>query len=115
MRIYTLSTESRSVFKDRWFLPSLNALPDKFELIVSSDSRQQDAPAYGTSEFNQVMETKTDLVVDAIRQCWGQVFMYSDIDVQFLQSFREKFLNFWQTMIWRFSATHLKGIFAQAS
>lgn len=90
MRIYTLSTQSRSVFKDRWFLPSLNALPDKFELIVTSDSRRQDAPAYGTSEFNRVMETKTDLLVDAIRQCWGQVFLYSDIDVQFLQSFQAR-------------------------
>lgn len=88
MRIYTLSTDSRSVFKDRWFVPSLNALPDKFELIVSSNSRHKDAPAYGTSEFNRVMETKTDLVVDALRQCWGQVFIYSDIDVQFLQSFQ---------------------------
>ncbi len=58
--------------------------------MVSSNSRHKDAPAYGTSEFNRVMETKTDLVVDAIRQCWGQVFLYSDIDVQFLQSFQAR-------------------------
>ncbi len=90
VRIYTLSTQSRSVFKDQWFVPSLASLPDKFELIVSSDSRQKDALAYGSSEFNRVMETKTDLLVDAIRQCWRDFFIYSDVDVQFFQAFHSK-------------------------
>ena len=36
------------------------------------------------------MEAKVDLLVDAIRDNWGTIFVYSDIDVQFFQPFENK-------------------------
>jgi hypothetical protein len=89
VRIYTLCTSSHSVFRDEWFLPTVSALQDKFELMVTADSSLPDGAIYGTKDFNRLMKTKVDLLVDAIRDCWGQVFIYSDSDVQFFRPILE--------------------------
>lgn len=37
----------------------------------------------GTRAFNQTMIAKVRLMIDAIHENWGQVFIYSDVDIQF--------------------------------
>lgn len=82
MRLYTFYTPSHQRLKDEWFFPSLK---DDYEVIV--DFYPQECP---TAHFNdpgwmKTMTRKIDLIIRAIRENPGRIFIHSDIDVQFLR------------------------------
>ncbi len=81
-RLYTLATPSHQSLHDDWFRPSLQ---DDYILEVRSLEQigANKDHVCGTQAFNQTMVAKVRLMLDAIRENWGGVFVYSDVDIQF--------------------------------
>ena len=91
MKLYSIYTESHSVLLNEWFLPSLK---DNYELVLkkypqAGDPKQQ----YGTAEFRKTICFKVDLIIEAIKDNWGGIFIYSDVDIQFFQPFENIILK----------------------
>jgi hypothetical protein len=84
MQIYAITSDSHNLLKSNWFLPSIrDEFPVEFEEVVQIGNG-----IIGTTEFNRVMLKKVDLILRAIEEQWGNWFIYSDVDVQFLRPFR---------------------------
>lgn len=92
VKVYTICTPSHlGLFRD-WFLPSITRYDDITAIIKYC---HQDCP---TGEFmqtgwNATMLKKVDLIIEAIEENWGEVFIYSDVDIQFFGSIKDLILQ----------------------
>ncbi len=87
MRLYAAYTPSHAVLKDKWFLPSIQ---DDFDLII--EFHKQTCPS---ADFMAVGWTKTTikkvkLIIRAIEENWGKIFIFSDVDIQFFAPIQNK-------------------------
>ena len=81
MKIYSICTPSHAVLRDEWFLPSIC---DDFPVQVVEADQIGDG-TIGNEAFNRVTLLKVRLILSAIEEQWGKWFIFSDVDVQFLQ------------------------------
>jgi len=92
MKLYSIYTESHNVLVNDWFLPSLK---DNYELVLRKYPQVGDLKQhkYGTAEFRKTMCFKVDLIIEAIKDNWGGIFIYSDVDIRFFQPFESIILK----------------------
>lgn len=83
MRLYTFYTPSHEIFKDQWFLPTLK---DDYELRIIRCDQGCPSGEFQSNGWTKTMLWKSNLILQAVQENWGQVFIYSDIDVQFFRS-----------------------------
>lgn len=81
INLYTFYTPSHKIFKDEWFLPTLQ---DE-GIIVNIKEYPQECPTGKVWEagWQKVMLRKVDMIIEAIKINWEKVFIYADIDIQF--------------------------------
>lgn len=84
-RLYTIVSPSHRTIYDEWFRPSLQ---DRFQLNVRFIDQIGDRQEHhcGTAAFNRTMLAKATLMLTAIEQNMGDVFIYSDVDIQFFRA-----------------------------
>ena len=80
MKLYGICTPSHRVFRDQWFLPTLQ---DDYELVLESHEQECPTGVYLEEGWMKTMEHKLDVILRGIRENWGDVFLHSDMDVQF--------------------------------
>jgi len=92
IKLYTFGSRSYRCIQEMYFEPSLQ---DDYEIIAEGYENQDyvEGAAYGTAEFNDAMILKTDLILRAIRENWGEIFIYSDVDVQFFRPTKDMVLK----------------------
>ena len=90
--LYSLYTPSHQVLKERFFEPSL---PNDVELRLHYFENEGDGLIGGPS-FHRAVLRKVEVILGAIRENWGRVFVWSDIDVQFFAPLHD----------WVMAATH---------
>ncbi len=81
MKLVGMYTESHRVFKDNWFLPSLK---DDYDVDLAFCEQEQGG-AYMEASWCQAIIFKVKTILRAIEQNRGDVFVYSDVDIQFFQ------------------------------
>lgn len=79
-RMYSFYTPSHTVFKDEWFLPSIK---DDYEVIINFDEQRCDTARFCQKGWKKTTTQKITYIIEAIRDTMGEVFVYSDIDIQF--------------------------------
>jgi hypothetical protein len=72
---------------DEWFMPSIQ---DELEVIVEHHSQICPSGRIMTSGWIDCMQKKAALIIRAIEENPGSLFIYSDVDVQFLQPVKNK-------------------------
>jgi hypothetical protein len=82
IKMYTFFTPSHTVFKDKWFLPTLK--DDGIELVMREYPQECESGKVFTAGWQSAMLRKVDMIIEAIKDNWGMPIIYSDIDVQFL-------------------------------
>ncbi|MCX5713943.1 MAG: putative nucleotide-diphospho-sugar transferase [Candidatus Omnitrophica bacterium] len=84
MKLYAFYTPSHSALKENWFIPSLQ---DDYELTIRQMEQigQERDHLYRSSEFKQTVLRKVELIIQAIQDTWGEVFIFSDVDVYFFR------------------------------
>ncbi len=90
IKLYSFYTSSHKILKDKWFGPTIK---DDFEVII--DCYKQDCPSgvYMTAGWKKSMGRKVNLILRAIEENWGKIFIYSDIDIQFFRSMKRHILK----------------------
>jgi hypothetical protein len=86
IKLYTFYTPSHEQLYYEWFLPGIQ---DDFELVVVRCEQDCTSGVYKTEGWLQAMLRKVDLVINAIEENWGKIFVYADIDIRFYRSFKK--------------------------
>ncbi len=81
MRLYAFYSPSHEVLLKNWFLPSIQ---DDFEVIIEKHEQECLSANYMSAGWKKAVSFKVGLIRRAIEENWGKVFLYSDVDVQFL-------------------------------
>jgi len=82
MKLYSYYTPSHRDIKDNWFLPSFK---DDFKLIIEEHAQECPAGKYMQEGWINCMMTKVDLIIRAVQENYGKVFIHSDVDIQFFK------------------------------
>ena len=72
--IYALCSQTHKVLRDEFFLPSLP--PNLEPRVREVDLQQQDGGVYGSTSFRTAVRLKVDMVLEAIQEHWGNVFIW---------------------------------------
>jgi len=86
MKLYTAYTPSHEIFLKEWFLPSMQ---DDYELIIEKYEQECPSAEYMSEGWTKTMFRRIDLIMRAIEDNWGDVFIFSDVDIQFFQPAKE--------------------------
>lgn len=82
MRLYAFYTPSHQILKDEWFVPTLQ---DNYELKVERYDQECVSGKYRQGGWAKTMLRKIESVVKAVRENWDEIFIYSDVDIQFFR------------------------------
>ena len=91
MKLYTCYTESHKSLLEEAFLPSL--IEGEYELIVEKFDQNCPSGEYDSAGWDLTMKKKAELIHQAIKDNWGEVFLYVDCDVQFFKPTKEYILE----------------------
>jgi hypothetical protein len=78
--MYALYTPSHEVLKDKFFLPSIQ---DDFEVICEFCEQTCESAKFMSDGWTKTTMRKVDLIIRAIKENWGEIFIFSDVDIQF--------------------------------
>jgi hypothetical protein len=80
IKLYGIYTPSHEVLKNEFFLPSLQ---DDFELVLQAHDQTCTSTQFMGEGWTDTTIKKVDLIIRAIEENWGDVFIFSDVDIQF--------------------------------
>ncbi len=80
IKLYAIYTPSHAVLKDNWFLPSIQ---DDFDLVVEFHDQTCPSANYMHAGWTRTTIKKVELIIRAIEENWGKIFIFSDVDIQF--------------------------------
>jgi len=79
MKLISVYTDSHRIFKDQWFLPSLQDHFEK-EMFYYADTP---GGAYLDATWSHAIVFKVQTIISEIKKNWGNILIYSDVDIQF--------------------------------
>ncbi len=82
IKLYVLVTPSHRIFYERYFLPSLR---DDFEIVCESSHQVSESGAFMQPGWLETMKHKVNVILRAIDENPGQIFIHSDVDIQFFR------------------------------
>lgn len=86
IRMYAFYTPSHAELVEKWFKPSIK---DDYALILEFHEQECPTGSFMSPGWKQTMHRKIDLILRAIEECWGGIFVHSDIDIQFFKPTKE--------------------------
>lgn len=90
IKLYALYTPSHEILKDNYFLPSLQ---DDFELILEFSEQTCSSTTFMSTGWTATTIKKVDLIIRAIKENWGKIFIFSDVDIQFFAPIQKKIIS----------------------
>lgn len=86
IKLYAIYTPSHEILKDHYFLPSLQ---DDFEIICEFCEQTCSSAKFMEEGWTQTTIRKVDLIIRAIEENWGSIFIFSDVDIQFFKPIQD--------------------------
>lgn len=88
--IYAFYTASHKEMVENWFLPSLeNTQNNDYKLILECHEQECPGGSYMNTGWMKTMHHKIDIILRGIHECWGGIFVHSDIDIQYFKPIKE--------------------------
>ncbi len=87
MKLYAIYTPSHAILKDEWFLPSIQ---DDFDIVIKFHEQICPSGIFMSSGWAQTTIKKIELIIRAIEENWGKIFIFSDVDIQFFAPIQNK-------------------------
>jgi len=81
IKLYTFFTPSHEELKNDYFLPSLQDVG--LEIIVQECPQECPSALVFSEGWQKSMLRKVDMIIQAIYDNWGSIFIYADIDTQY--------------------------------
>jgi len=81
VKLYAVYTDGAKILRDEWFLKSLQ---DDWELnILQVEISEKKYGDFSTPGFKDAVKKKTELILNSIKDNFGEVIIWSDLDIQF--------------------------------
>jgi len=80
IKMYALYTPSHEILKNEYFLPSIQ---DDFDIICEFCEQICPTAGFMNDGWTDTTIRKVDLIIRAIKENWGSIFIFSDVDIQF--------------------------------
>lgn len=90
IKLYSIYTPSHEVFLEKFFLPSLK---DDYFLVLEKYEQECHSGVFQSEGWMDTMKKKVELIIRAIKENQGQVFIHSDVDVQFFGKTKDVILQ----------------------
>lgn len=90
MKLYALYTPSHEILKDQFFLPSIQ---DDFEVVLDFCEQTCPTAEFMSNGWTQTTMRKVDFIIQAIHENWGEIFIFSDVDIQFFAPIQESIVR----------------------
>ena len=90
IKLYALYTPSHEVLKDRFFLPSIQ---DDFDIILEFAEQTCQSAHFMDKGWTDTTMHKVDLIIRAIEENRGEIFIFSDVDIQFFGPIQDTILT----------------------
>lgn len=90
MKLYTLYTPSHKVFFEEYFIKTL---PKEFDLITTEVDQECPSGSFYQEGWSNTCYRKVELFVKACKENMGDIFIYSDVDIQFFGNIKEALLE----------------------
>jgi len=94
MKLYTFYSDTHTVLYEDYFLKSLKENGTEFELLTKKVDQKTLNGSFNDVGFNSTMKDKVSLLIDAINDNWGEWFLFSDCDIQFLKPFYDDIISY---------------------
>lgn len=91
INLYTFYSDSHKDLKDKYFLPSIK---DDYNIVARKYFQISQTGIYGSDGFNRAMIDKLDLLIEAVKNNLGKVFLYADVDIQFFGKTKDVILKY---------------------
>lgn len=88
MKVYSFYTKSHEELKNKWFLKTAQKA-DNFDFILENKNQKCFNSCFMEEGWVETMIDKVNLILRAIKENPGQVFIHSDVDIQFFRPIRE--------------------------
>lgn len=89
IKLYAIYTPSHKVLKDKYFLPSIQ---DDFEIILEFCEQTCATAKFMGEGWTKTTMRKVDLIIRAIEENQGKIFIFSDVDIQFFEPIKDTIL-----------------------
>lgn len=86
LKLYAIYTPSHECLKNDFFLPSLQ---DDFTVIFKLHKQTCKSAQFMTRGWTQTTIQKVNLIIEAIQENWDNIFIFSDVDIQFFGPIEE--------------------------
>ena len=81
MNFYTFYTDSHKKLYEDYFLSSFPK--DEFNLVCEKFKQECPSGTYREEGWNLTMSKKIQLIIDGIKESWGEYIVHGDCDIQF--------------------------------
>jgi Nucleotide-diphospho-sugar transferase len=82
LKVYAIYTPSHKVLVDNWFLPSFRGIDDNLVILLKELPQTCPQGTFYTSGWTSTTIKKIEYIVQAIKENWGGIFVFSDVDIQ---------------------------------
>jgi hypothetical protein len=91
MKLYALYTPSHELLKNTFFLPSIQ---DDFDIVLEFCDQTCSSAKFMGDGWTETTQRKVDLIIRAIKENWGSIFIFSDVDIQFFAPIQNTILMY---------------------
>ena len=90
IKMYLFCSPSHQVLADDYFLPSIK---DDYFIIMEKNQQHCPSANFESEGWDNATLPKIDIIINAIKENWGGIFIHSDVDIQFFGKTKEILLN----------------------
>jgi len=90
VKLYTCYTDSHEVLFKEWFLPSIQ---DDYDIVVKKFEQTCQSAKFLEKGWKDTTLKKVDLIIQAVKETMGAVFIWSDPDIQFFTKTKDILLR----------------------
>ncbi|HXW86542.1 MAG TPA: putative nucleotide-diphospho-sugar transferase [Candidatus Bathyarchaeia archaeon] len=82
IKLYAIYTPSHEILVNTYFLPSLKKY-NNFDITLVLQPQECPSAVFKSQGWTKTTRKKVDLIIQAIDENWGDMFVFSDVDIQF--------------------------------
>ncbi len=91
IKLYAIYTPSHEKLAHDWFLPSIQ---DDYQLVLEKwEQTESSGNAFMENGWMEAIFKKVDFIIRAVKENWGGIFVFSDVDIQFFGPTQELILD----------------------
>lgn len=91
-RLLTAFSDSHDILFKKYFKPTVDKL-NEYDLVVEKYNQLSDTGEFYKTGWKEAVGEKLKFLLKTINECWGDYFIFSDVDVMFIKPSKDFLIN----------------------